>query len=144
MNLVEQLEQMILLATIKHFGQIDKSGLPYILHPLAVMNSVNTIEEKIVAVGHDLVEDTNVTLNFLRVHGFSEEIVDGIDSITHRKDEAYVDYINRVKRNSISKVVKRSDIANNLREDRLEKLSKVTVNRLRKKYSEALSFLWDK
>lgn len=141
MDLIEQLDLMILIAVSKHYGQRDKSGQPYILHPIAVMETVDTTEEKIVAVGHDLIEDTDITIDYLKAIGFSENILEALDSITHRNNERYVDYIKRVLKNSIGKVVKRADIYHNLRYDRMINLKQKIVDRLYDKYEKALRML---
>lgn len=141
MDLIEQLDLMILIATSKHYGQRDKSGQPYILHPISVMESVSTTEEKIVAIGHDLIEDTNITLEDLRKIGFSESIIEALDSVTHRKNERYVDYIKRTLKNTIGIVVKKADINHNLRHDRIVGLHQKVVDRLFKKYEQALKML---
>ncbi|GAB6499106.1 GTP pyrophosphokinase [Bacillus cereus] len=108
------LEKAIQLAVFHHKGQVDKGGNPYILHPLAVMMKVHKLEEKIVAVLHDIIEDTPLTLDDLRNEGFPEFIVEAVDSITKRKKESYDSYIYRVKLNPISRVVKLADISENL------------------------------
>ena len=78
------LERAIELAVKHHKGQTDKAGKAYILHPLRLMMAVNTNEEKIVAVLHDIVEDTDITLEDLRNEGFSNAIVDAIECVTNR------------------------------------------------------------
>lgn len=108
------LEKALELAIIYHRGQVDKGGNSYILHPLSVMGKVCKIEEKIVAVLHDVVEDTQLTINDLRDEGFPEFIVDAINAITKRRKESYDTYLFRVKCNPISLVVKLADLSENL------------------------------
>lgn len=64
------LEKAILIATKAHEGQKDKAGKPYILHPLRVMLRMKTTKDMMAAILHDVVEDTDVTLDDLREHGF--------------------------------------------------------------------------
>lgn len=141
MHLKNQLDTMISLAAVHHYKQKDKSGNPYILHPLAVMNNVNGLKEKIVAVGHDLVEDTDVSLEYLEYLGFDEDIIDAIDCMTKRPDENYKDYLKRVAKNKISIVVKGADIKDNTRWERLHLLDENIVRKLLRKYERALEFL---
>ena len=114
------LSRAIALAAEKHAGQFDQGGQPYILHPLRIMASVDTLEEKIVAVLHDVVEDTDVTLEQLREMGFPEEIVEGVASVTHdKKNENYFYYVRRAKQNKIGAKVKAADLRDNLAVNRL-------------------------
>ena len=106
-------------AVTAHAGVMDKAGVPYILHPLRIMGGAKTVKEKIVGVLHDTVEDTNewsllnVTLDYLRDEGFPEEIIEAVDSVTHRKDESYEDYIQRAKKNVIGRKIKILDLRDN-------------------------------
>lgn len=109
------LSRAISLAAQKHAGQFDQGGNPYILHPIRVMMAVSTTNEKIVAVLHDVVEDTDVTLDHLSLMGFSGEIVCAVESVTHNKvSEGYLDYVSRAKKNEIGRVVKAADLRDNL------------------------------
>lgn len=76
------LEQAIIIAATYHSGQKDKGGAPYILHPLAVMARVGSETEKIVAVLHDVLEDTSMTAGELAARGFSAEILSALDVLT--------------------------------------------------------------
>lgn len=79
------LEKAIALAAKKHAGQIDKAGQPYILHPLRLMLNVDTIEQKMVAVMHDLLEDTDTTIVDLISLGFSQNVIDAVVALTKKK-----------------------------------------------------------
>ena len=115
MNLTEQLKLAIELAISAHNGQFDThNGRPYIEHPFRVMNAGHTLQEKIVGVLHDVVEDSDMTLTQLKESGFSEEIVDAVDSMTKRENESYDDYILRVKKNPIGVRVKMIDLTDNM------------------------------
>lgn len=114
MNLHLLLEKAIFIALRAHRGQFDKGGNLYILHPLAVMNRVKTLEEKIVAVLHDVIEDTNVTVKELEEEGFPPYIIAALLSVTRNEDETYFEFIKRCIQNKIGRIVKLADIKENL------------------------------
>lgn len=90
METTEQLlARAISIAHQAHAGQNDRYGAPYILHPLRVMARVQSTSEKIVAVLHDVVEDTDWTFDQLAAEGFSPEIIQALDSVTNRPGEPY-------------------------------------------------------
>jgi len=107
------LEKALEIAARAHAGQRDKEGLPYILHPLRVMHRVSDEAAQIVAVLHDVVEDTPVTLDELRAAGFSPEIVAAIACVTHRREESYADYVIRCRDNPLAREVKLADLEDN-------------------------------
>jgi (p)ppGpp synthase/HD superfamily hydrolase len=133
------LELAIKIAVDAHQGQDDKAGQPYILHPLAVMLSVETTAEKIVAVLHDVVEDTSVSLDDLLENGLPPFIVKAVDAITKRKGEDYQTYLSRVCSDEIARSVKIKDIHHNL--SRLSHLNPNEAGYLAKKYAGALQFI---
>jgi len=112
------IERALQIAAQAHEGQKDKEGLPYILHPLRVMGRVEGEEAQIVAVLHDVVEDTKVTLDDLNHAGFTETVLAAVQCVTHRKDEPYADYVVGCKHNAIARQVKLGDLADNCRLDR--------------------------
>ena len=85
MELFEQLNKAIYIATHYHNEQTDKSKQPYILHPLWVMNNVESLRGKIVAVLHDIIEDTEVTISKLAIYGFDEDVIEAVDILTKKK-----------------------------------------------------------
>src|SRR6188768_414379 len=99
---MSNLEKAIRIAVAAHAGQTDKGGAPYITHPLRLMAAVETEEEKIVALLHDVVEDTTVTLDDLRREGFSDSVLAGVACVTHRRDEPYAEYVIRCKHNPVA------------------------------------------
>lgn len=137
---MSMLSRAIILATQYHDGQVDKAGLPYIFHPLAVAGECTTEDQQVVAVLHDIVEDTHCTLPELRFH-FPEHIVDAVDAITYREGEGRINYYLRLRQNRLAKSVKLHDVRHNLREDRLGKLDAETRTRLRVKYATALEVI---
>src|SRR5690349_238526 len=121
------IEKALQIAARAHEGQVDKEGLPYILHPLRVMNAVTGQDARIVAILHDVIEDTEVTADDLRREGFAEAIVTAVLGVTHRRDETYADYVVRCKGHDVTRRVKLADLEDNsrlertiLRPDRLE------------------------
>lgn len=113
------LEKAIEIAVEAHRGQIDKAGKIYILHPMRVMLRGKNETEMIVGILHDTVEDTPVTLDMLRMEGFSEEILAAISCITKEKGEDYGHFINRVLTNPLATQVKLYDIEDNMNRDRI-------------------------
>jgi len=107
------LEKALEIATAAHAGAKDKQGDPYILHPIRVMHGVEGEEARIVALLHDVVEDTDVTLDDIRAAGFSEAVVEGLDLVTHRKDRPYSEYVIGCRKSSIATQVKLSDLRDN-------------------------------
>ena len=109
------IEKAIQIAARAHEGQVDKQGLPYILHPLRVMDGVEGLDSKIVAVLHDVVEDTTVTFDDLEQEGFSSEILAAVRCVTHAEGVPYAEYVVRCRDNAIARQVKLSDLADNTR-----------------------------
>ena len=137
---MSKLDQAIMLATEAHAGQMDKAGLPYILHPLAVMLSMSTDADRIVAVLHDVVEDTSVTLEDISKQ-FGRSAAVSVDALTHRKGESNLEYWQRVKDHEQALRVKRGDIGHNTSPARMECLPPSEQDRLQEKYKKALDFL---
>ncbi len=130
------IEDAILLAAEAHRGQVDRAGKPYILHPLRVMQSVESETEKIIAVLHDVVEDSALTLDDLRASGYSEEVVAAIDCLTRRKAESYAEMIERIKPNPLAVRVKLGDLADHSDVRTLKRLENDDFERL-KRYQAA-------
>ena len=94
-------------------GNKQQQGNPYILHPLRVMMGVKGEETRIVAVLHDVVEDTHITLDDIRAEGFSENIVEALGLVTHEDDQSYLEYVIGCRKNEIARQVKLSDLQDN-------------------------------
>ncbi|MGM9822615.1 MAG: GTP pyrophosphokinase [Muribaculaceae bacterium] len=105
----------------KHAGQRDKMGQAYFQHPMRVAMRCTTDEEKIVALLHDTIEDTDVTAEYLLAEGFPQSVVDGILSVTKREGENYEDFVARAKQNPLGRVVKLHDLEDNLNALRLDR-----------------------
>ncbi|WP_199182387.1 bifunctional (p)ppGpp synthetase/guanosine-3',5'-bis(diphosphate) 3'-pyrophosphohydrolase [Cryobacterium sp. Y11] len=135
------LDVAINLARAAHAGQRDKAGVDYIRHPLEVMRRVSTNDEKIVAVFHDVVEDTAVTLDYLRTPGFEEHVVRAMDAVTKRKGGPLAELMARVAANPLALIVKLADISHNADPVRQAGLSGEAQARLTEKYAKLAVFL---
>ena len=134
------IEKAIRMALEAHLDQKDKGGQPYILHPLRIMNSVNHYEEKIVALLHDVVEDSDITLTDLQNEGFSEEVIFAVDCLTKRTEENYEDYLKRVAQSEIARSVKIADLTDNSDLSRIPSLTEKDYKRVQK-YKQSIEFL---
>lgn len=130
------IEKAILIAVNAHRCQVDKGGKPYILHPLRLMFSIEDETEKICAVLHDVIEDTDVTLDYLRERGFSKEVLSALDALTRRKDETYDEFIDRIIENKIACNVKLADLNDNMDISRIKNPTEKDYERL-EKYKKA-------
>ncbi|NLL71756.1 MAG: GTP pyrophosphokinase [Epulopiscium sp.] len=126
------LEKAIRIATNAHQGQVDKAGEPYILHPLRVMLSRKTEIERICAVLHDVIEDTDITLEYLENTGFSDEILLALDALTRRGNETYDEFINRILDNRIACYVKLADLSDNMDLSRIKNPTEKDYKRIEK------------
>lgn len=127
-------EDAISIAALAHKGQTDKAGKPYLLHPLRMMMKMESEAAMIVAVLHDVVEDTNVTFGELREKGFSEEVLDALDCVTDRKDqgETYDDFVERVLTNPVAIEVKIADLEDNMDIQRIAEIKEKDLQQLAK------------
>ena len=134
------LDRAIELAKQHHEGQTDKAGKPYIEHPLREMNQGESEEEKIVAVLHDIVEDTDISLDDLRSEGFSEEVVSAVECLTKQDGENYDSYIERISFNPLAVKIKLADLEDNSDLTRLPEVTDKDLERI-EKYDKALEKL---
>ena len=109
------LSRFIVIVARAFEGKTDKAGRPYILHCLRVMMQLNSTDDELnmIAVGHDLFEDTAVTARYLRENGTSERVINGIWALTKTGGEEYDEYTSRVKGNDDAILVKCSDLLDN-------------------------------
>ena len=134
------LEKALQIATDAHLYQVDKAGVPYIFHPIRVSNRCSTDDERIVALLHDTIEDTEVTAEYLLMEGFPRNIVDAILSVTRNEDENYEDFIKRSRLNPIGRQVKLHDLEDNMDITHLNELTEKDLYRLNK-YIKAYKYL---
>lgn len=109
----EKTKRAIKLCFKAHEGQVDKSGLPYVHHPLHLAEQMDDEEGTIVALLHDVVEDTDYTIKDLKGMGFGDAVVEAIDIMTHRPEVPYMDYVKEIAKNSIARKVKLADLNHN-------------------------------
>lgn len=130
----ELLGKALVLATNAHAGQFDKGGRPYILHPLAVMQILNTDDEElqIIAVMHDVIEDTKVTYQELREVGFTDRVIDGIRAMTKLPGQTLEEYKAGVFANPDAMRVKIADLTHNTDIRRLKGVSEKDIQRMTK------------
>lgn len=141
---MSNLERAIEIAAAAHAGQTDKAGAPYISHPLRVaLGFIRTGDEEraIIAVLHDVIEDSDVSAADLRREGFSAPIVDAIEALTRPEGEAYHDFILRAAANELARPVKIADLRDNLSRTWLALLPAGKRDNLLVKYEGALSLL---
>lgn len=134
------LEQAIYIALQAHKGKADKGGGPYILHPLRVMLAMETTEAKIVAVLHDVVEDSCFTIQQLKQEGFSKKVLDAVSLLTKTENQNYENYISAIKKSSLATKVKLADLKDNMDKSRLKKITEEDLIRI-KKYKAAFKQL---
>jgi len=134
------LERAIAIAVEAHQGQTDKAGAPYILHPLRVMLSLATTEERIAGVLHDVVEDSNWTFEALEQEGFSTSIIEALKAVTKLEGEEYADFVLRASRNAIGAKVKLADLTDNSDMSRIPQPTEKDFKRL-EKYQRAIRVL---
>ena len=103
-----------------HYGQVDKAGQPYYLHPFTVADMCETEEEKVVACLHDVLEDSEYDEMYLRMCGFSEKVVEAVKTLTKGVDEEYMHYIDRISQNKLATTVKLADLSHNMEISRIE------------------------
>lgn len=123
-----------------HKEQTDKSGLPYVFHPFHLAEQMQTEDTTIVALLHDVVEDTDYTIEDLVKMGFSKSVTDAIALMTHEKGVDYMEYVAAIKENPIAKAVKLADLRHNSDISRLESVDQKALER-REKYLKAIAFL---
>jgi len=136
----ELLYKALMIAVKAHAGQKDKAGVDYIYHPLYVALQMDTVTEKIVGLLHDVVEDSNITLDDLTAEGFDHEVTDAIDLLTHHKEQNYFDYIRQLPSNFIATKIKIADLQHNSDISRLKVITDKDYDRA-DKYRKAIMIL---
>lgn len=134
------LEKAIEIAAKAHAGAKEKNGDPYLLHPLRVMAQVNSLDEKMVAVLHDVAEDTDVALDDLEKEGFSQAVLEAVRLVTRTDEQNYNAYIQSIKANPIARAVKIADMIDNSNLLRIPNLRDKDLERCRK-YHKYIQYL---
>ena len=125
-----------------HKGQVDKSGMPYVFHPFHLAEQMVDEPTTVVALLHDLIEDTEYTLADLRQMGFSGEVIAAIALMTHADGVPYMEYVAQIKANPIAKAVKLADLKHNSDLSRLDMVTPKDEARA-EKYKTAIALLED-
>ena len=123
-----------------HKNQIDKSGMPYVYHPFHLAEQMQTEEETIVALLHDVIEDTDYTIDDIKASGFSDQVIEALMLMTHDESVPYMDYVKTIKNNSIATEVKLADLKHNSDLSRFDKIDEKAIKRVQK-YAEAVFLL---
>ena len=123
-----------------HKEQVDKSDMPYVFHPFHLAEQMTDEATTVVALLHDVVEDTDTTFQDLEKQGFGEEIISALRLLTHDKNTPYMDYVAEIKKNKIATAVKLADLRHNSDLTRLETVDEKALKR-KEKYEKAIKFL---
>ncbi len=128
------------IATKAHEGQFDKAGNHYIEHPVFVASLFENEDEKITALLHDVIEDTDITIEDLKLYGFNEMILEALELLNHNKRENYYDYIEKIKANKLATKIKLGDLKHNSDLGRIKNPTEKDIKRI-EKYSKATNML---
>lgn len=123
-----------------HKDQRDKSDIPYVFHPFHLAESMTDETTTVVALLHDVVEDTSFTLEDIKKEGFSDEVIEALRLLTHKDGVDYMDYVAAIKQNPIAKAVKLADLAHNSDTTRLDVVDERAKERV-KTYAQAKELL---
>ncbi|MFR0986149.1 HD domain-containing protein [Frisingicoccus sp.] len=123
-----------------HAGQVDKTGLPYIYHPIHLAESMTDENSVITALLHDVIEDTNLTIDELAREGFHEDVLTALTLLTHNPAEEYMDYISRISTCPLARKIKLADLRHNSDPTRLDSVDEKTARRF-EKYARAIRLL---
>lgn len=126
-----------------HKDQTDKSGLPYVFHPFHVAEQMHDEKTTIVALLHDVIEDTSYTLQDLRAIGFNQEVLDAIALMTHDNNVPYMEYVAKIRENPIARAVKLADLRHNSDLTRMDEITETELKRV-EKYKAAMQLLTEK
>ncbi len=128
------------LSFAAHKDQLDKSGMPYVYHPFHVAEQMETEETVAVALLHDVIEDTDYTLEDLKAMGFPDSVTEALAPMTHDDSVPYLDYVAKLKNNPIAKAVKLADLMHNSDLSRLDVVDDKALERV-EKYKKAIELL---
>ncbi len=136
----ELTKKALKLSFAAHKDQLDKSGMPYVFHAFHLAEQMDTEEKVIVALLHDVVEDTGYSLKDLENMGFSEPVIHALALLTHEKGAPYMEYVARIKGNPLARAVKLADLKHNSDLSRLDFVDEKAIQRVRK-YEKAIALL---
>lgn len=127
---MNHLEKAIAIALRVHEGQTDRYGHPYIIHPLYVMLQMDSEAEMTAAVLHDVIEDSETTLEDLRAEGFSEAVLEAVRLMTHDEADSYEAYVRKLKPNPMARKIKLADLEHNMDIRRMDRVQEKDMARL--------------
>lgn len=133
-------KKALCIAYKAHEGQVDKTGVPYIFHPFHLAESMTDENSTIVALLHDVIEDTDWTIDDLEKEGFNEDILTALKLMTHNPAEPYMDYISRLSTCPVARQVKLADLYHNSDQTRVENPDEKMLKRW-EKYDRAIQLL---
>lgn len=136
----ELTQKAMKIAYEAHSGQVDKAGLPYIFHPVHLAEQMKTEDTCVVALLHDVVEDTDITLEDLRKAGFTDVQLEAIAAMTHDESVEYMDYVREIKKNEVAAAVKLADLSHNSDLSRINNPTEKDIKRI-EKYKKAIEIL---
>ena len=139
----EQTKKAMKIAYNAHQDQTDKNGIPYIYHPIHLAEQMDDENTICVALLHDVVEDTDITLEELKSEGFHDEVIAALKLLTHDDKVPYMEYVRAVKTNAIATKVKLADLRHNSDLTRLDIVDEKAMKRA-EKYKEAIKLLEEK
>lgn len=139
---MDMLNKALIIAIDAHKGQYDKCGVDYISHPIYVALNMDSEDEKITALLHDVVEDCGVTVEELSSYGFNHAIIEAVNILTRKQEVDYFDYLKPIKLNRLALKVKLADLKHNSDKERLACLGE-KGEILFKKYEKAIKYLSD-
>ena len=123
-----------------HKDQTDKTGLPYIFHPFHLAEQMQDEDAIVLALLHDVVEDSEYTLEDLRKFGFSSRVLTALALLTHDPQVPYMDYVRQIRENPLATKVKLADLRHNSDMTRLDEVSQADRRR-EEKYQAAIRLL---
>ena len=137
----EKVKRAALIAYNAHKDQSDKGGYPYIMHPIHIAEQMETEDETIAALLHDVIEDTDIGFDYLKKEGFSDTVINCLKILTKDPNEDYMDYIRKIKKTGgIALKIKKADMAHNMIAERISKKIQSDESRM-EKYRAAFDIL---
>lgn len=137
----DKTKKAIRLCFEAHAGQVDKSGLPYAHHPLHLAEQMDDETSTVVALLHDVAEDTHYTIEDLECMGFGSDVIDALRLLTHDPEVPYLDYVRGIAANRVARKVKLADLAHNSDLTRLDHEPTATDLERVRKYQKAREIL---
>ncbi len=137
----EKVKKAAIIAYNAHKNQTDKGGYPYIMHTIHIAEQMETEEETIAALLHDVVEDTDISFEYLKKEGFSDNVLDCLKILTRTPREDYMEYIKKIKKaGGIALKIKKADMAHNMIKERISEKLPTDKSRM-EKYRAAFDIL---